>query len=212
MSEAAVQERLKKQGWAAPGGAHDWLVGVLKIGLPAAVGVVAAYLAVAPLQKSQDVSFILDKNKVEVAKERMRLASARYRGQDDKGRPFSIDAQSAVQATSAVPIVDITGMSARLDLEDGPAALQANRANYDMDTERAKVIGPILFTGANGYRLETRDVTVDLNSRTLTGDNGVAGWMPLGRFTAQRMAADLGQRSVVLNGRARLHIEQGAMR
>jgi lipopolysaccharide export system protein LptC len=36
--------------------------------------------------------------------------------------------------------------------------------------------------------------------------------MPLGRFTAQEMSADLPSRRVVLSGRARLHIVQGALR
>lgn len=212
MSEAALRDRVRKQGWAAPGGAHDWLIGVMKIALPAAVGVLAAYLAVVPLQKSQDVSFILDKNKVAVSKERMRLASARYRGEDNKGRPFSIDAKTAVQVTSSNPVVDIMGMSARLGLEDGPAMLQAGHSSYNMDHETVKAIGPILFTTEDGYRLDTRDVSVDLNSRTMSGDNGVEGNMPLGRFTAQKMFAELGSRRVVLSGRTHLHIEQGALK
>lgn len=212
MSEAAVRERIKKQGWAAPGGAHDWLVRVLKMALPAVIGVLAAYLAVVPLRRDRDVSFILDKNKVEVAKERMRLSSARYRGQDDKGRPFSIDARTAVQATSRVPVVDIMGMSARLGLESGPADLKANKALYNMDTEMVQVQGPVLFTDAQGYRLETRDVTVDLNQRMLKGDNGIDGSMPLGRFSAQQVQADLPERKVVLTGRAHLRIVQGAGR
>ena len=212
MSEAAVREQQRKRHWAAPGGAHDNVVRILKLGLPVAVGLLLAFLALAPLAKDRDVSFILDKNKVEVAKERMRVSSARYRGQDDQGRTFSIDARSAVQPTSREPIVNIEGMSARLALEDGPANLRANTAKYNMDEQRVDVIGPILFNTTDGYRLETRDVNVDLNTRTLAGDEGVEGYMPLGRFTADTVRADLGERRVVLNGRARLHIVQGGVR
>ena len=39
-----------------------------------------AFLALAPLDKEGDVSFILDKNKVERAAERMRVEAARYTG------------------------------------------------------------------------------------------------------------------------------------
>ena len=121
MSEAAVRERIRKQGWAAPGGLHDFLVRFLKIALPMSICVLLAFLAVAPLQKRQDFSFILDKNKVDVAKERMRVQPARYQGQDNLGRTFTIDAESAVQATSRDPIVEIMGMSAEIGLESGPA-------------------------------------------------------------------------------------------
>jgi len=39
----------------------------------------------------------------------------------------------------------------------------------------------------------------------------VEGRMPLGTFRADRMSADLPERKVVLEGNARLHIDQGAL-
>jgi lipopolysaccharide export system protein LptC len=212
MSEAAVAERLRKQSWAAPGGLHDLVVGVLKVALPCLIGVLLAYLALAPLQKGPEISFILDKRKVDVAKERMRVQSAQYRGQDDLGRLFTIDAASAVQANSQDPIVEITGMAARILLQSGPASIRADKGRYDMEAEKVDVIGPILFTAADGYRLQTRDVGVDLNTRSLASRGRVEGRMPLGRFSADRLNADLPQKQVVLTGNARLRIEQGALR
>lgn len=212
MSEAAVRERIRKQGWAAPGGVHDWLVAVLKLALPVVIGLLLAFLAVAPLRKGQEISFILDKNRVDVAQERMRVQAARYQGEDNRGRPFIIRAESAVQATSADPIVDVRGMTAQIRLEDGPATLAAPLGRYDMERETVNVVGPIRFTAADGYRLETRDVAVDLNSRSLASRGRVEGWMPLGRFSADRLAASLPDQRVVLTGNARLHIVQGGLR
>jgi lipopolysaccharide export system protein LptC len=212
MSEAALKERVRKQGWAAPGGLHDFLVRLLKIVLPTAIGVLLAYLALAPLQKGRDISFILDKNKVEVAKERMRVEAARYRGQDNKGRPFTLDASSAVQPNSQVKIVDILGMSAEIGLDNGPATLRAGKGRYDMEAQKVDIIGAIQLAAADGYRLETRDVAVDLNAQQLESRGRVDGTMPLGRFSADKLQADLPQKKVVLTGRARLHIKQGAIR
>jgi len=212
MSDARAKERVRQQRWAAPGGSHDLLMRLLKIVLPSAIGVLLAYLALAPLQKSRDVSFILDKNKVDVARERMRVESARYRGQDDKGRPFTIDASSAVQATSQDPIVEIMGMSAEIGLESGPATLRAERGRYDMEAQKVDIFGPIQLTGADGYLLQTRDVAANLNSQELQSRGAVEGTMPLGRFEAGKLEADLRERKVVLSGRARLHIKQGAIR
>jgi lipopolysaccharide export system protein LptC len=212
MSELADRERVRKQHWAAPGGSHDHVVRMLKLALPVLIGVLMAYLALAPLSKNQDISFILDKNKVAVAKERMRVSSALYRGQDNKGREFTIAARSAVQATSRDPIVDVLGMSARIALENGPATLRAEKGRYNLETETVNVVGPLQFTAADGYRLRTSDVSVDLNSRVLKGDGRVEGVMPLGHFSADRMTADLADRTVTLNGKARLHIVQGGLR
>ena len=212
MSEAALKDRVRKQGWAAPGGLHDFLVRLLKIVLPTAIGILLAYLALAPLQKGRDISFILDKNKVDVAQERMRVQSARYRGQDNQGRPFTLDASSAVQATSQDRIVEILGMSAEIGLNSGPATLRANRGRYDIEAQKVDIVGPIQLTAADGYRLNTRDVAVDLNSQQLESRGSVEGTMPLGRFSADKLQANLPQKKVVLTGRARLHIKQGALR
>ena len=212
MSELAERERVRKQGWAAPGGAHDRVVRLLKLALPVLIGVLMAYLALAPLSSGREISFILDKNKVALAKERMRVQTALYRGQDDRGRPFTIEARSAVQATSRDPIVDVLDMSARIGLESGPATIRADKGRYNLETETVNVIGPILLAAADGYRLETSDVAVDLNSRTIVSDDRVEGRMPLGRFSANRLVADISDRTVTLSGNARLHIVQGGIR
>jgi lipopolysaccharide export system protein LptC len=65
MSEAADRGREARQHWAVPGSQHDRVIRIAKIGLPAAVGVLIVFLALAPLDKNGDVSFILDKNKVD---------------------------------------------------------------------------------------------------------------------------------------------------
>jgi lipopolysaccharide export system protein LptC len=212
MSELAARDRVRKQSWAAPGSAHDVLMSALKLLLPALIGILLAYLAMAPLTRTQDISFILDKNKVALAKERMRVQAAQYRGQDAKGRAFRIAAQSAVQSTSRDPIVDIRGMSAEIQLDEGPATLHADRGRYNIETEKVAIVGPILFAASDGYRLETRDVVADLNQRTMQSRTKVEGRMPLGNFSANQLDADLNSREVTLTGNARLHIIQGALR
>jgi lipopolysaccharide export system protein LptC len=209
MSDAATQERIVKRRWAVPGSGHDRFVGLLKILLPALIGMLVAYLAFAPLTKGDDLSFLLDKNEVDVAQERLKVSAAQYSGQDSRGRPFTISAGSAIQATSQNPVVDINRMAARMLLENGPVTLTAPQGRYNLEEETVAVSGPILFSAADGYRLETRDVLVDLNNRLMRGDNGVQGQMPLGVFSADKMAADLNSRTVTLTGRARLHIVQG---
>jgi lipopolysaccharide export system protein LptC len=212
MSEAATRERAVKQRWAVPGSTHDKIVRWSKIALPSAVGALIAILALAPLDKHGDVSFILDKKKVENAPERMRVETARYSGADNKGQKFEITAQRAIQRTSEVPVVDIEGMFAQLALANGPLMIAANQGRYDLDTQKVAVSGPVRVLGPDGYRLETRDVMVDLKQRQLSSSGPVAGRMRLGQFQAGRLHADLGEHKVVLDGGARLKIVQGAVR
>jgi lipopolysaccharide export system protein LptC len=212
MSEAAVRERDVKQRWAVPGSAHDRLVRWSKIGLPSAVGILIAVLMLAPLDKKGDVSFILDKKKVENAPERMRVEAARYTGTDDKGQMFVMTANRAIQRSSEVPLVDINGMFARLSLEQGPLLIAANQGRYNIDSQKVAINGPVKVAGPDGYRLATRDVTVDLKARQLASGGPVSGQMRLGQFQAGQLKADLGERTVVLDGGARLKIVQGAVR
>jgi len=212
MSQLANQEREVKQRWAVPGSSHDRIVRLAKVALPSAVGVVIAFLAMAPLDKRGDVSFILDKNQVENAPERMRVEQARYVGQDNHGQKFTIVANRALQRTSEQPIVDIWGMLARFGLAQGPVTVAANQGQYNLDQQQVTVKGPVRVAGPEGEQLLTRDVTVDLKKNVMTSDGGVAGRMELGQFQASRLRADLNDRTVVLDGGARLKIVQGAVR
>ena len=78
-------------------------------------------VGVAPFEKRGDVSFILDKNKVDEAKERMRVEQARYVGEDNKGQKFVIVADHAVQQSSNVPVVDDRGDPRPAQPGPGPA-------------------------------------------------------------------------------------------
>jgi lipopolysaccharide export system protein LptC len=211
MSEAASRERAFRQLWAVPGSRHDRLVRFAKVALPSAVGALIAILAFAPLEKEGDASFILDKKKVDNAPERMRVEAARYVGEDNHGQKFLIEAHSAIQRSSEVPIVDISGMMARLGLAQGPLMIMANLARYDLDTQKIAISGPVRVIGPDGYRLETHDVLVDLKQHNLTSSGPVAGQMRLGQFRAGNLSADLDDRKVVLGGGARLKIVQGAV-
>jgi lipopolysaccharide export system protein LptC len=212
MSEAAIRSRDARRRWAIPGSGHDRLIRWVRLLLPMGIGVLVAFLSIAPLTIVGDMSFVLDKNKVQVAKERMRVTEALYRGEDSKGQPFALRAGSAVQATSREPIVRLQDLSASLAMREGPAMLRADRARYDMDQEQVAVEGPVTYQSADGYRLVTRDVNVDLKSRTLASQGPVEGRMPLGTFSGGRIAANLPERTVQLTGRTRLHIVQGAAR
>jgi lipopolysaccharide export system protein LptC len=188
------------------------VVRATKIGLPLLIAVLVVLLAVAPFDKRGDVSFILDKNKVDQAHERMRVERARYVGEDDKGQKFVIVADRAIQPTSNVPIVAIEGIRAQLNLGKGPLSIVALKGRYNLEEERVLIDGPIRIAGPGGYRLATRDVTVDLDKRSMVSSGPVTGSMELGEFQAGQLRADLDERTVSLEKGVRLKIYQGVGR
>ncbi len=212
MTEAADRIRDQRRQWAAPGGSHDRLIRVLARWLPGAVGVVAAAMLLGPLFPRGEISFLLDRNKVATTTERLRVANAMYRGEDDEGRPFTVTAASAVQVSAANPVVRMEGLVARILMSNGPAELSAQGGSYDYDREAVDVAGPVTFTAADGYRMTTGHVAIDLKGQRVLGNGGVSGAIPAGTFAADRLVADLDARTIALEGNARLVMTPGKLR
>jgi lipopolysaccharide export system protein LptC len=212
MSKAAKIILSKRQRYAAPNGRHDRNVRWLRIFLPVGVGALAATLALAPFTMAGELSFVLDKNSVDVAKERLRVTEALYRGEDSSGRPFSLRAGSAVQKSSREAVVELNDLSARILLSDGPAQIRAGNGRYDMDKENVRVPGPVQVESTGGYRLTTSNVTIDLKSRTLQSEETVEGRTNIGTFRGDKLRADMSARTLTLSGNAKLRIEQNGLR
>lgn len=212
MTLAADRMRTKRQAFAAPGSSLDRIVRALAVGLPALVGVIAAMMLITPLSPRGEVSFLLDRNKVAVAEDRLRVDNAMYRGEDRSGRPFSLMAGEAVQQSNSVPLVQLQELTARILLSEGPAVLSAPRGTYDIEDEQVGIPGIVSFTAADGYQFTARDVTVDLPSRTMHGSGRVGGEIPAGRFEANSFRADLEARTISLSGRAELQMVPGELR
>ena len=208
----AKELRSKRQHFAAPGGAHDKLIGFLARALPMGVGVLAALMVITPLSPRGEVSFLLDRNDVAVIDERLSVDNAMYRGRDVQGRPFSITAGEAVQRSSAEGKVRMEDLMAQLLLEDGPAQLMALGGIYDIDEEVVSVDGDLRLRTADGYAMTASGVSFDLEERMMRGEGGVEGAIPAGTFSANEMSADIDARVIRLNGNARLRMVPGELR
>ncbi len=212
MTVQADIARSRRMRFALPGGFHDRLIGTLAMALPAAIGVIAALMVFSPLSPRGEVSFLLDRNKVETARDRLRVDDAMYRGRDAKGRPFSLTAGEAVQRSATIPVVELSDLTARMQLSEGPAVLLAPAGRYDIEDQQVAVDGVVRFATADGYRMAVRNVAIDLPNRTVIGAGGVQGAIPAGTFSANTIRADLEGRVLTLSGRARLRMVPGQLR
>lgn len=204
--------RDKRRYMARPGGAHDRLVRSLVRVLPVLIGVLFALMILAPLTPRGEVSFLLDREKVEVTPNRLAVNKAMYRGVDGEGRPFAVMAGNAVQKSREVKSIGMEDLTARILLDSGPAEVTANRGTYDFARELVAIPGALNFIAADGYRMIVRNVTLALRDKRLVGTGRVEGRVPAGTFSADRIEADLQARTVSLNGNARLRMTPGAMR
>ncbi len=194
-----------------PGGRHDRLIRSMRVVLPSIIGVLLAVLAFSPFTGTQELSFVLDKDEVSLSRERMRLTEALYRGEDSNGRAFSLRAGSAVQKTSADASLDMTALSARILLNDGPASILAQRGNYNLAKETMRVTGPLVFESPD-FGMVASNVEVSLKDKSMKSFGPVSGRTKVGTFTAGRLSADLETRVVRLDGGVHLRIDQNAIK
>ena len=229
MSQLADLERSKRQAFAAPGGSFDRLIGVLRVALPAGVGALAAILIISPATERNEFSFLLDRNTIEQSPERLKVEAALYRGQDKDGFPFTLRGESAIQKTSAVEVIALSGLLASFSLNGKPAEVSAQLGAFDMTSNVVRVVGPMQFSSDSGYALTANDVTLDIDSKTLTstgrvdgsdsksslsagaatGDwdtqqfglsGGVSGSLPFGTYSSASLAVDLTKEQARLTG------------
>lgn len=211
MTARADKIRQRRRAFAAPGSSLDRTVRWLAVGLPAALGVIAALMVVTPLGPRGEVSFLLDRNKVSTTPNRLVVDSAVYRGEDGKGRPFSLSAGAAVQHSVSQPVVQMRDLVGRILLDDGPAQITADLGSYNYNTQQIAIDSEVRFVAADGYRMNTRGVSVDLDKKTMVGSGGIAGSTPAGTFSADSMQANLTARTVALQGRAHLRMVPSKM-
>jgi lipopolysaccharide export system protein LptC len=209
MTAQADRIRNRRRAFAAPGSSLDRTVRWLAIGLPALVGVVVALMVVTPLGPRGEVSFLLNRNKVATAPNRLFVNNAVYRGEDQKGRPFSLTAGEAVQHSAAQPVVQMKDLVGSMLLDEGPARLTAAGGSYNYDTQLVTVPGEVNFIAADGYYMTTSGVAINLDDKTMVGNGGVKGADPAGTFSADSIHADLDSRTVSLQGHARLRMVPG---
>ena len=201
MSTEADIIQNKRRWLARPNGMHDRIVRVLAIGLPALIGALAAVMILAPLAPRGEVSFLLDRNKVAVAEDRLKVNNAMYRGKDNKGRPFSLRAGEAVQRSASEPLVRLRDLEASILLEDGPAELSAATGRYQINEERVSVDGVVHFEATNGYRLDAQNVSVNLKTRAARGEGRVEGSDGRNSAAGSGVDIDIDNRRLVTNSR-----------
>ncbi|MFN7175621.1 MAG: LPS export ABC transporter periplasmic protein LptC [Thermaurantiacus sp.] len=211
-SAAAEARREARRQAMLPGSARDTWISVLRVALPAAAVMLFAVILWLPLTANQEFSFLLSKDTTAAAGERLLAQEARYRGETDNGEPFELRAERAVQQTSTVPVVMLTGLSARIERADGEARVTAPSGNYNLDTQMIGISGPVEVRSESGFSLDSAAIIVDLNRRTVTTDEAVTGAVPLGTFRADSFAADIEGRRVVMEGGVRLRMAPGSGR
>jgi len=185
--------------------AYDRYIAVMRIVLIAAALSLTALLALWPLLREGESSFVLNEETMRSAADRVEILQPRYEGTDSLNRLFSVSAKRAEQSSPDDPTVMLEGIAARMELgESQEAAAAAQGGIYDTDREVLQVPGKMELSTSDGYRLESRAATIDLVNKMVVSDQPVEGEGPLGHIEANRFTIDIDGRKAVFEGDVRM--------
>jgi lipopolysaccharide export system protein LptC len=193
---------------------YSRFVWLMKVVLPS-IAVVLVVLVVAwPQFRGVREGF-----RIEIAKLKLpfsggqHLAHARFTGVDRRNRPFTVTADSAVQAEGQPDVVDLARPKADITLADGAwVAATAAQGTYLKHDEVLRLEGQVDLFHDTGFEMHTPSATVDLKNGTAAGDAPVEGHGPSGALNASGFRIFDGGKRILFTGKARLVLTPEAER
>lgn len=166
---------------------HTRVVTWLKVVLPlAALAILSTLFLVADKINPEDALPYAEVDVEELAREpRMSLPS--YAGTTSDGAALNLTAEAALPGTDDRPA---EALNVRLSLAtpDGATTeLQAASAVVDTTAQKAFLTGGVTLVTNSGYKLETREIVVNLDQSGLQAEAGVTATSPSGSLTADGM-------------------------
>lgn len=114
------------------------------------------------------------------------MTKPRFDGLDDQGRPYTVTAETALQADGSGDIVDLSQPKADMTMDNGTwMALSADQGRYNRAEEMLYLDGQVNLFQDRGFELRTPSATIDFRSGIANGDQGIEGQGPSGQLSAE---------------------------
>lgn len=163
-------------------------VRVLKIALPLVVFVSLGYVGYWWLQSRGTVvdATLIQNVPDDAGKAEVTVQDVKYDGRDDKGRPFSITADSASHVDGDDRHISLKKPLADITMSSGAyVALTANDGLLDRDADIITLNGDVTLFHDNGLSFQTDSATIDLKEKTAQGSDVVEGQNGDGELVSQ---------------------------
>jgi lipopolysaccharide export system protein LptC len=183
-------------------------VAVAKRLLPVAAVALLAAIALWPeFESAADRGRVAFRRVVEVKPEALSVVAPRYQGLDEQNRPYTVTADTAVQAGDE-EVVQLQAPRADILLTDGGwLYLEANEGRFDRPRSHLDLAGRVTIHHDDGTQFVTDQAAVDIGGGNASGDAPVAAQGPFGTLSAEGFRLyDRGQ-VVVFTGQARVVLE-----
>ena len=190
--------------------ARSRMVRRLRVALPIFALVLIAAFVFNTRSNEVDDAFLEDFKDIDATAEELSMASPRFAGIDDKGKPFEITAAVARQNQNLKDVVALDNPRAVQGEQDGTTVVSADKGVYRSDQNILELEDQVTLqheVGSDVYVFRAPSATVSIKDEVVTSDTGVGGEGPEGReLTAERMKAYNGDGRVVFEGNVHMRI------
>jgi lipopolysaccharide export system protein LptC len=190
--------------------ARSRLVRRLRIALPIVALVLIAAFFFNTRSNQADEAFLDDFKDISASAEELRMASPRFTGIDDKGKPFEITADSALQNTSVKDVVSLDRPRAVQGETGESTVVTADKGVYRSNVNILELNDDVTLqhdVGVDAYLFRSPSATVSIKDEIVTSDSGVGGEGSDGStLTADHMKAYNAEGRVVFEGNVRMRI------
>lgn len=186
---------------------YSRFVNVMKRALPIAAGAIIAIVIIFALlpRQSDKVSFAYESmGRID---NDLAMLKPRLTGSDQKGNPFVITADAAIQQGANTRRVLLKKVEADLTLDKNRwMNAEATQGLVDMEKGALTLTGGISIYSDDGYELHTAAANVDLKKGIFKGPGEVTGQGPMGTLRADTFELDRLTKQIVLHGHVHMTI------
>lgn len=190
--------------------ARSRLVRRLRIALPVLALVLIATFFFNTRNQGVDEAFLEEFQTLTAATDELRMANPRFTGVDDKGRPFLITANAAMQMPEDQDIVELDSPRAVQGDADETSVVTADKGVYQRELNILQLTEDVMLEheiGNEVYVLRSPAATVDIKGETVSSNAGVGGAGPGGRaLKADTMTAYNAENRIVFEGNVSMRI------
>jgi lipopolysaccharide export system protein LptC len=184
-----------------------WMKRALPLGAAIVVLAVVAY-ALVPRPTERGVS--LTYGSIDRIKNDLAMMKPRLTGADEKGNPYVITAEVAVQDRKDPHRAKMQKIEADTTLQDGRwLSAIAEHGSLDSDTGKLALQGGIAVFTDSGFELHTSTMDVDLKKNFFSGNQTVTGQGPTGTLKADKFWIDRRKQMIQLTGNVHTTIYSG---
>lgn len=200
---------LRQRLTTAEATARTTMVRRLRIGLPVVAFALVAVFFLNTREDTVDDAFLKDFANLDATPEELTMANPRVTGIDDKGQPYEITAETALQNPGAKETVELIRPRAVSRGADDRTVAYADKGLFQSSEKILNLRDGVTVEhaiGGDAYVLRTPTAKVSIEDETVESNDGVVGEGEAGTLRADRMRAYNGEGRVVFEGNVSMRI------